>query len=81
MTTTEAIIKNRVLTLPKELETDWRDAEVSIRGDARILIVKKRVNTTRRPLSPLGKRLRKMGQNISVRDIREAIASTRSRRA
>lgn len=81
MTNTSIIIKNRVLTLPKELKTNWQDAEVSIRADADILIVKKRGDTGRRPLSLLGKRLRKAGRSISTRDITKAIASTRSRRA
>jgi len=81
MTNTSTIIKNRTLTLPKELETDWQDAEVSIRGDADTLIVKKRVPTTGRPLSALGKRLRKAGRDIDVRDIARAITSIRSRRA
>lgn len=78
MTNTSIIIKNRVLTLPKELETDWQDAEVSVRGDADILIVKKLLGTARRPLSAFGKRLRKAGRNIGVRDIAKAVASVRS---
>lgn len=81
MTNGSIIIKNRFLTLPKELKTNWQDAEVLIRADADILIVKKRGGTGRRPLSPLRKRLRKAGRSIGVRDITKAISSTRSRRA
>lgn len=81
MTTASATIKNNILTLPEEMKPDWSEADVAICGDAKVLIVKKRIFAKRRQLSDFGKRLRAAGRSISMRDIKNAVRSVRRERS
>lgn len=76
MVTKTAKIKNGTLTLPTELLKSWRNAEVYLTGERDNLFIK-RLSKPSFSLSEMLDEFKKIGKNISRKEIEGAIRVVR----
>jgi len=70
MVTQTTKIKNGNIALPEKLRKSWKGAEVFITGEKDTILVKR---LTTPSLSEMISEFRKIGKNISKKDVKDAI--------
>lgn len=79
MATKVTTVRNGSIPLSRELQRSWKGAQVFVSGGRDTILVK-RVRSPRRNLGDMLDALKKVGKQISRKDIEEAIRSVRRSR-